>query len=141
MSRATAARRVAVIAGAGPAGLTAAWELLARTDIVPLVIEKTGATGGIAQTHTYKGNRIDVGGHRFFSRSTRVMDWWFSILPRQGAPAADHALNAHDVEYATDVVVRRLERGPDGKPWVTEERRKAPDPEIEIGRASCRERV
>jgi protoporphyrinogen oxidase len=74
---ADARRRVAVIAGAGPAGLTAAWELLARTDVVPVVIEPTPATGGIAQTFTYKGNRIDIGGHRFFSKSQRVMDWWF----------------------------------------------------------------
>lgn len=121
-------RRVAVIAGAGPAGLTAAWELLARTDITPVVLETTEATGGIAQTHVYKGNRIDIGGHRFFSRNERVMQWWFSILPRQGAPAADNAAHAHDVEYAGEVVVRRLERGPDGRPRVVEERRKAPDP-------------
>jgi len=124
-------RRVAVIAGGGPAGLTAAWELLARTDITPVVLETTDATGGIAQTHTYKGNRIDIGGHRFFSRNERVMQWWFSILPRQGAPAADSAAHAHDVEYADEVVVRRLERGPDGLPRVVEERRKAPDPERE----------
>lgn len=64
------AKKVAVIAGAGPAGLTAAWELLARTDIVPLVFERTHATGGIAQTFAYKGNRIDIGGHRFFRRAS-----------------------------------------------------------------------
>ena len=93
---ADARRRVAVIAGAGPAGLTAAWELLARTDVLPVVIEPTPATGGIAQTFTYKGNRIDIGGHRFFSKSQRVMDWWFGILPRQGAPAADDAVEGAD---------------------------------------------
>lgn len=123
------ARRVAVIAGAGPAGLTAAWELLARTDITPLVFEATTATGGIAQTYEYRGNRIDLGGHRFFSRSQRVMDWWFAILPRQGAPARDAAAAGHEVDYATEVVVRRLERGADGRPRVAEERRPAPDPE------------
>ncbi|MBX6366267.1 MAG: FAD-dependent oxidoreductase, partial [Gemmatimonadetes bacterium] len=74
-------RSVAVIAGAGPAGLTAAYELLARTDIQPLVLEATQALGGIAQTYCYKGNRIDIGGHRFFSKSQRVMDWWFGVLP------------------------------------------------------------
>jgi len=63
--------KVAVIAGAGPAGLTAAWELLGRTDVVPIVIEKTHTVGGIAQTFEYKGNRIDIGGHRFFSKSER----------------------------------------------------------------------
>jgi protoporphyrinogen oxidase len=65
--------KLAIIAGAGPAGLTAAYELLNRTDIVPLVVEQTGAIGGIAQTYNYKGNRIDIGGHRFFSKSERVM--------------------------------------------------------------------
>jgi protoporphyrinogen oxidase len=121
-------RRVAVIAGAGPAGLTAAWELLARTDIVPVVIEPTAATGGIAQTYRYKGNRIDLGGHRFFSKSERVMNWWFSILPRQGAPALDDATHRHDVEYATEVIVRALIPGPDGRAQVRETRRQAPDP-------------
>ncbi len=53
--------RIAVIAGAGPAGLTAAYELLKRTDVVPLVVEQTDAIGGIAQTYNYKGNRIDIG--------------------------------------------------------------------------------
>lgn len=62
-------KRVAVIAGAGPAGLTAAWELLARTDVHPVVIEPTSAIGGIARTHMHHGNRIDIGSHRFFSKS------------------------------------------------------------------------
>ena len=82
-------RKIAVIAGAGPAGLTAAFELLARTDVHPVVFERTHAIGGIAQTYNYKGNRIDIGGHRFFSKDQRVMSWWFAIMPRQGKPAAD----------------------------------------------------
>ncbi|MFA6039794.1 MAG: NAD(P)/FAD-dependent oxidoreductase [Candidatus Peribacteraceae bacterium] len=92
--------RVAVIAGAGPAGLTAAYELLARTDIVPVVCEQTGQIGGIAQTFNYKGNRIDIGGHRFFSKNDRVMRWWFTILPLQGKPAADTAEKGHQIDYA-----------------------------------------
>ncbi len=129
MSEAPQKRRVAIIAGAGPAGLTAAWELLARTDIIPIVIEPTSATGGIAQTFTYKGNRIDIGGHRFFSKSQRVMEWWFSILPRQGAPASDDATHAHDVEFAAEAIVRRLVPGEDGRARVEESRGPAPDPE------------
>ena len=121
-------RRVAVIAGAGPAGLTAAWELFARTDILPVVIETTDANGGIAQTYTYKGNRIDLGGHRFFSKSERVMNWWFSILPKQGAPALGNATHKHDVEYATDVIVRPLVPGGNGSAEVKETKRAAPDP-------------
>jgi protoporphyrinogen oxidase len=124
-------RRVAVIAGAGPAGLTAAWELLARTDIVPIVLESTSATGGIAQTFEHGGNRIDLGGHRFFSKSKRVMDWWFSILPRQGAPSRDDAANSHEVELAKDVTVKSLERGADGRARVVERTYRAPDPERE----------
>ena len=81
--------KIAIIAGAGPAGLTAAYELLNRTDIKPIVFEASDAIGGIAQTYNYKGNRIDIGGHRFFSKSKRVMDWWFNIMPVQGHPAAD----------------------------------------------------
>lgn len=74
-------KRTAVIIGAGPAGLTAAYELLTRTDIQPIILEKSGYMGGIAKTVSYKGNKIDIGGHRFFSKSDRVMDWWLKILP------------------------------------------------------------
>lgn len=76
-------RKIAIIAGAGPAGLTAAYELLKRTDIIPVVYEKSSDIGGISKTVNYKGNRIDIGGHRFFSKSDRVMDWWLHILPME----------------------------------------------------------
>ncbi|MGH9551207.1 MAG: NAD(P)-binding protein, partial [Terriglobales bacterium] len=65
--------KTAVIVGAGPAGLTAAYELLKRTDVKPIVLEKSEYMGGIARTVVYKGNRIDIGPHRFFSKSDRVM--------------------------------------------------------------------
>jgi protoporphyrinogen oxidase len=81
MSFTESERKRAVIIGAGPAGLTAAFELLTRTDITPIVIEKSGYLGGISRTVNYKGNRIDIGGHRFFSKSDRVMQWWLKILP------------------------------------------------------------
>ncbi len=71
----------AVIVGGGPAGLTAAWEFLDRTAVVPLVLEMTDQVGGISKTVRYKGNRIDIGGHRFFSKSNRVMEWWLSFMP------------------------------------------------------------
>lgn len=79
-------KKTALIIGAGPAGLTAAFELLKRTDIHPIVYETSDAIGGISQTINYKGNRMDIGGHRFFSKSDRVMAWWQDILPLQGAP-------------------------------------------------------
>ena len=76
------ARKTALIIGAGPAGLTAAYELLRKTDIHPIVIERDSEyVGGISRTVNYKGNRIDIGGHRFFSKSDRVMQWWGEMLP------------------------------------------------------------
>jgi protoporphyrinogen oxidase len=76
--------RTAVIIGAGPAGLTAAYELLQKTKEIKCVIfEASDSLGGIARTLNYKGNRMDMGGHRFFSKSDRVMQWWISILPLQ----------------------------------------------------------
>jgi protoporphyrinogen oxidase len=120
-------KRVAVIAGAGPAGLTAAWELMARTDVRPIVIEPTLAIGGIARTHVHNGNRMDIGGHRFFSKSERVMKWWFSILPPQGAPAADDIAQGHVIDLATEVVLRMLTP----LQRIREEKRSAPDPECE----------
>lgn len=76
-------RKKAIIIGAGPAGLTAAYEFLTRTDVLPVVLEKSEYLGGISRTVNYKGNRIDIGGHRFFSKSDRVMQWWLKILPMQ----------------------------------------------------------
>lgn len=77
----TSSKKIAVIAGAGPAGLTAALELLRRSDIAPIVIESDGQVGGISKTVNYRGNRMDLGGHRFFSKSDWVMQWWQEILP------------------------------------------------------------
>ena len=82
-------RKKAIIVGAGPAGLTAAYELLEKTGIKPIVFEMSGDIGGISKTINYKGNRIDMGGHRFFSKSDRVMQWWMDIFPLQGAPSRD----------------------------------------------------
>lgn len=84
--------RQAVIIGAGPAGLTAAYELLKRTDIHPVVLEKSQYMGGISRTVNYKGNRIDIGGHRFFSKSDRVMEWWLDILPMQAITSASQQI-------------------------------------------------
>ncbi len=84
--------KTALIIGAGPAGLTAAYCLLKQTDIHPIVIERDAFIGGISATQNYKNNKMDMGGHRFFSKSQRVMDWWEEILPLQGAPAKDDIL-------------------------------------------------
>ena len=84
--------KIAVIAGAGPAGLTAAYELLQQTDIHPIILESTDAIGGISQTVRYHGNRMDIGGHRFFSKSEEVMQWWQQVMPMQDAPSKDAIL-------------------------------------------------
>lgn len=110
-------QKIAIIAGAGPAGLTAAYELLKRTDIKPIILEMTDAIGGIAQTYNYKGNRIDIGGHRFFSKVDRVMDWWFTVMPRQSRPSADTIEKQHEIDYVAESIVEYLcpECSPDGK--------------------------
>ena len=74
-------KRKAIIIGAGPAGLTAALELLRRTDVQPVILEASDEIGGISRTIRYKGNRMDIGGHRFFSKSDRVMQWWLDLMP------------------------------------------------------------
>ena len=71
----------ALIIGAGPAGLTVAYELLTRTDYQVCILEASQEIGGISRTINYKGNRMDIGGHRFFSKSDRVMDFWLDMLP------------------------------------------------------------
>ena len=91
----------AVIIGAGPAGLTAAYELLTRTNIKPIVLEKSCYMGGISRTVNYKGNRIDIGGHRFFSKSERVMQWWLKMLPLQAGAGETERIRYHGME--TDV--------------------------------------
>jgi protoporphyrinogen oxidase len=81
-------QKTAIIMGAGPAGLTAALELLNSTDIIPIVLERSSYMGGISRTINYKGNRMDIGGHRFFSKSDRVMEWWLKVLPLENGAAA-----------------------------------------------------
>ena len=70
-----------LIIGAGPAGLTAALQIVRDGRMRPLVLEASTEIGGISRTVEYKGNRMDIGGHRFFSKSDWVMDWWREILP------------------------------------------------------------
>ena len=79
-----------VIIGAGPAGITAGYELLKSTKEYEVVIlEETSELGGISRTVRYHGNRMDLGGHRFFSKDDRVMEWWEQIMPKQGSPSYD----------------------------------------------------
>ena len=98
-------KKTAVIAGAGPAGLTAALELLRTTDVKPVIFEAENVIGGISRTARYNGNRMDIGGHRFFSKSDTVMDWWQGILPLQGVASKD--------DLAIGRKVPLVEGGPD----------------------------
>jgi protoporphyrinogen oxidase len=87
----------AVIIGAGPAGLTAAFELLTRTAVQPIVLEKGFLLGGLSRTVNYKGKRIDIGGHRFFSKSDRVMRWWLERLPLQKLAEEEQTVTYHNM--------------------------------------------
>lgn len=92
-------KKTAIIIGAGPAGLTAAIELLRNSDIHPIILEETDQIGGISATVVYNGNRMDMGGHRFFSKNEDIVRWWTSFLPVQGAPSADDLLLKRSVEF------------------------------------------
>src|SRR5581483_147699 len=80
-------QKTAIIVGAGPAGLTAALEFCRKSSIRPIVLQASDRIGGISCTIRHNGNRIDIGGHRFFSKSDRVMDWWTDIMPVAGSHA------------------------------------------------------
>lgn len=84
-----------IIAGAGVAGLTAAMELLETTDIIPVIYEKSTTVGGISKTINYDGYRMDIGGHRFFSKSDKIMEWWNHIIP----------VESDDIEIKDDVMI------------------------------------
>ena len=103
-----------IIAGAGPAGLTAAYELASNPKFHPIVFESSDRMGGISRTVCHNGNRIDIGGHRFFSKNEAVMQWWKDILPMQTSPAHDELLlgaeksgGNQDPEQTDRVMLRR----------------------------------
>ena len=86
-------KKYAIIIGAGPAGLTAGYELLTKSrDIQPIILEAENFVGGISRTATYKNNRMDIGGHRFFSKDDKVNALWTKMLPLQSAPSFDDLL-------------------------------------------------
>jgi protoporphyrinogen oxidase len=99
-SEVTTEPRTAVLIGAGPAGLTAAYEMLTRLPGTRVVIVERDPVyvGGISRTVNYKGNRLDIGGHRFFSKSDRVMDWWLSQLPMEGTGNAEERIRYQNQE-------------------------------------------
>ena len=81
-----------IIIGAGPAGLTAAYELLkdnGKDEYEVIVLEESDAIGGISKTVKHGNNRMDIGGHRFFSKDDEVMKWWSTLMPLQGKNSFD----------------------------------------------------
>src|SRR6185437_4909354 len=105
-------KKSAVIIGAGPAGLTAALEFLRRSDVVPVVLEASQEIGGISRTIRYKGNRMDIGGHRFFSKSDRVMQWWIDLMPPEAADVEiSYQGKKRAVEVPSDLAEEPVLRG------------------------------
>jgi protoporphyrinogen oxidase len=99
----------AIIIGAGPAGLTAAIELQRQSGIKPILIEASHEIGGISRTVRYKGNRMDIGGHRFFSKSDRVMRWWLDMMPVEAAADQAGILTYHGQERAVPAATSALD--------------------------------
>ena len=100
-----------VIIGAGPAGLTAGYELLKKGGYEVVILEKSDRIGGISQTVRYKGNRMDIGGHRFFSKDDRVNEWWQNIMPTQGAPSFDDKVLGREKTLADKGLILKKKTG------------------------------
>lgn len=93
----------ALIIGAGPAGLTAAYELLTKSkEYEVIVFEGSDVFGGISKTVNYKGNRMDMGGHRFFSKAPEVNEWWDKMMPMQGALSKDDIMLSRQIPLSAE---------------------------------------
>ena len=109
--------KTAVIIGAGPAGLTAAHELSRKmVGWKVIVLEESQFIGGISRTAVCGDCRIDIGGHRFFSKSKEVNDLWMELMPVQGSPSKDDLIlgrqchvepGGPDPERSDNVMLRR----------------------------------
>ena len=99
-------KKKVIIIGAGPAGLTAAWELLKEPErFEVMILEESQEIGGISRTVKYEGKRMDIGGHRFFTKVNRVRNLWTEIMPLQGKPSKDDAKLGREKKL--------MENGPD----------------------------
>jgi protoporphyrinogen oxidase len=126
-------QKKAIIIGAGPAGLTAALELLRRTGIQPILLEASPEIGGISRTIRYKGNRMDIGGHRFFSKSDRVMQWWIDLMPPE-VSEADISYQGQTRQVAVPAVLEQepVLRGAGPLASSNEDVLEEPEPHAEI---------
>jgi protoporphyrinogen oxidase len=130
----------AIIIGAGPAGLTAALEFLRRTDVQPIVLEASQEIGGISRTIRYKGNRMDIGGHRFFSKSNRVMQWWMELMPPDLAAEGDVAISYQGQQRVVPVPAD-LPQEPPLRGMGPLQHEGLPDQDDPIGAASAEKRM
>lgn len=94
--------KTALIIGGGPAGLVAAYELLTKSDIKPIILERDGVVGGISKTISFNGNLVDIGPHRFFSKLSRVNRMWQSLLKTQGKPSWDDLVLSRDFKERSE---------------------------------------
>ena len=79
-----------IIIGAGPSGLSAGYEILNNSNEYEVcILEESNELGGISKTIKYRNNRMDLGGHRFFTKIDRVNDFWNKIMPVQGEKSFD----------------------------------------------------
>ncbi len=107
-----------VIIGAGPAGLSTAYELAKSDEFDITVLELESFVGGISRTVNYKNNRMDIGGHRFFTKNERVSNVWHEIMPLQSKPSMDDVLLNRKIELdpngadpqTSDVVILKRNR-------------------------------
>ena len=92
-----------LIIGAGPAGLTAAYKLLQQSQGYEVtILEESNAIGGISRTVLHNGNRMDIGGHRFFSKNADVNAMWQELMPLQGKPSLDDALLQRNIPLSVN---------------------------------------
>jgi protoporphyrinogen oxidase len=92
-----------LIIGAGPAGLTAAYKLLQQSQGYDVtILEESNAIGGISRTVLHNGNRMDIGGHRFFSKNADVNAMWQELMPLQGKPSLDDALLQRNISLSAN---------------------------------------
>jgi protoporphyrinogen oxidase len=95
-------KKTIIIIGAGPAGLTAGYELAKHPDYAITILEEDAQVGGISKTINCRGNRMDLGGHRFFSKNDAIMQWWLNILPVQSTPGLDDRLLSGRKDHAPE---------------------------------------
>ena len=95
--------KIALIIGAGPAGLACAYKFLTETDDVkPIILEDLSEVGGISRTVDFDGSGVDLGGHRMYSKSKEILDLWEKFLPLQSEKSIDDLILDRDVNNLSD---------------------------------------